>query len=101
MRCVIDCHLDQLMVRCASPIVPDYEVIVQSSDSNEVYKLYVNRSVDLLTPVIIRVEQNGVYQVFVLAIVEGRGILDSNVKFIGQVDVNGISKTTGMFKLLL
>ena len=50
-------------------------MIAQLSDSNEVYRLHINQSMDLQTPVTVKVdEEDGIYQVAVFAIREGTGI---------------------------
>ena len=54
------------------------QVIVQSTNVNEVHKLYVAQSIDLDIPVTVPVERDGEYQVSIFAIREGMGILGSS-----------------------
>ena len=56
-------------------------------------KLYVNQSVDLHTPVIVTVERDGEYQVFIFAIREGMGILGS-AQYTGVAIINDTSSVT-------
>ena len=60
-------------------------MIIQSTNVSEVHKLYVNQSVDLHTPVTVPVERDGEYQVSIIAIREGMGILESGVGYTQQV----------------
>ena len=61
-------------------------MIAQSSNSSEVHKLHVNQSIDLQTPVTVKVEESGMYQVTIFAIREGTGIV-SYVGHKGHVQV--------------
>ena len=53
-------------------------MIVQSTNANEVHKLYIAQSKDVDTPVTVPVERDGEYQVSIFAIREGMGILGSS-----------------------
>ena len=57
------------------------QVIVQLSNASEVQKLYSNQSMDPHTPVTVEVERDGLYQVTIFPIREGRGILDSTAVY--------------------
>ena len=52
-------------------------MIAQLSNASEVQKLYVNQSMAPHTPVTVEVERDGLYQVTIFPIREGRGILES------------------------
>ena len=66
------------------------QVIVQSTNVSEVDKLYVNKSMDLHTPVTVPVERVGEYHISIFAIREGMGILEST----WQYDVMTSAATT-------
>ena len=55
-------------------------MIAQLSNASEAQKLYVNQSMDPHTPVTVEVERDGLHQVTIFPIREGRGILDSNAE---------------------
>ena len=67
------------------------QMIVQSSNVSEAHKLYVNQSRAPQTPVTVQVEREGLYQVTILGMRGGRGILDSRVKYTEQVEVSANS----------
>ena len=61
-----------------SSLAAGFQVIVQLL--SEAQKLYVNQSMDPHTPVTVEVERDGLYQVTIFPIREGRGILDSDTE---------------------
>ena len=71
-----------------SPFAVGIQVIVQSINVSEVHKLYVNKSIDLDTPVTVSVEPDGDYQVTIFAIRRGIGILESDVGYTEHVMVH-------------
>ena len=79
------------MVECTFPggtTSAGFQVIAQQSDSSKVHKLHTNHTLDHSTPVTITVEERGMYQVNVLGISEGDGLVDSRVEYTGQVMVD-------------
>ena len=71
-------------------------MVTQSSDSNKVHILYINKSTDLQTPVTVEVE-NGIYQVTIFAIRNNVGILDSHVLHVEEVNVGTTPNTLGKY----
>jgi hypothetical protein len=65
-------------------------VIAQMSDAGEIYKLYINTTMDLQTTITIAVEMAGDYEVSIFAIEGERGILDSIVAYRRAVTVTRI-----------
>jgi flagella basal body P-ring formation protein FlgA len=66
--------------------------------------LYGNKSFELHTPVTISVKKPGKYQVYVLAISEGMGILDSNVQYEEMITLalkNGGPISIGIYSISL
>ena len=62
---------------------------------SEAQKLYVNQSMDPHTPVTVEVERDGLYQVTIFPIREGRGILNSNAEvFLTHYTTTATTTTT-------
>ena len=83
-NCTLSFTPGLLWAECSHPnssFADGIQVIVQSS---EVHKLYVNRSMDLHTPVTVSVERDGEYRVSVFVIREGMGILGSMQYMMGN-----------------
>ena len=66
-------------IACPS-LTSGFQVIARLSDASEAQKLYVNQSMDPHTQVTVEVERDGLHQVTIFPIREGRGILDSNAE---------------------
>ena len=80
------------MVNCATWSASGLQVIVQLKSASGVQKLYSNQSMDPHTPVTVEVERDGLYQVTVFPITEGRGILDSSTIHTQLVTVTTTNK---------
>ena len=76
--CNVESSLQTLQARW--PLMPGFQVIAQLTNASELQKLYVNQSMDPYTPVTVEVERDGLYQVTIFPMREGRGILDSRVE---------------------
>ena len=81
-RCYITTFSTTITAVCSNI---SFQMIAQLSDSSEVHKLHINKSIDLQTPVIVQVEESGTYQVTIFSIEEGTGTLDSTVGYMQQV----------------
>lgn len=68
----------------------NFQVVAQLKAHSDVHKLYTNQSVTPQTPVTIRVERAGEYQVSIFAIREKMGILNSSVLYSGMVMLSGV-----------
>ena len=79
-RCCTSSSHDTITVWCSFPhdtVVIGYQVIAQLKNVSEMFKLYINQSMDLRTPVTVLVERGGEYRVSIFYIIEGKGILNS------------------------
>ena len=91
--CQIIASSDVITAECTT----GFQVIAQLSNASEVQKLYVNQSMDPHTPVTVGVERGGLYLVTVFAITQSRGILDSDVVYMSQIEVkSGIRSFTSL-----
>ena len=94
-NCTLNSTLSRILADCGHPnssFADGIQVIVLSTNVNEVHKLYVNQSMDLHTPVTVPVERDGEYQVSIFAIKEGMGILGPTGQYnkiivVGTTDV--------------
>ena len=75
-NCLISTDSSTIRTECAFSSM-NYQVIAHLSIDTDLHKLYINCSVSPKIPVIIPVESDGVYLVYLFAIREGMGILDS------------------------
>lgn len=81
-----------VLVKCSyhtSSSATGFQVIVQSHNFNELYKIYSNKTVDFNTPVTVTVDENGTYLVTVYAISGQMGILDSSEEYEEMVLLSG------------
>ena len=91
-----------------STLVTGFQMIAQSRNSSQVHKLHINQN---MTPVqvTVEVEESGVYQVTIIAMREGTGIVGSYVGYTGHVQVvvgevtsyttNSTTNTTGKLSM--
>ena len=75
-NCLISTDSSTIRTQCAFSS-RNYQVIAHLSTDSDLNKLYINRSMSPENPVTIAVESDGEYLVFLFAIGEGIGILDS------------------------
>ena len=90
-NCTLNSASGIIKAECSHPdssFAAGIQVIVQSINVSEVHKLYVNKSIDLDTPVTVSVERDGEYQVTIFAIRRGMGILESDVGYTEHVMVH-------------
>ena len=84
-ECIFNCSITVfrgfILAECSpinSALVTGFQMIAQLNDSSVVHKLHINQSMDLQTPVTVKVEESGMYQVAFFAIREGAGIVGSS-----------------------
>ena len=63
-------------------------MVVQLSNSNEIHKLYVNKSSNRNTPASVVVEKSGMYQVTIFPIIGDIGIVDTDAEFITMLMID-------------
>ena len=81
-----------IMVDCAFPDnsnVSGFQLLAHLNDSDTGNKLYVNQTWNRQNSTIVQVEDSGVYFVFIFPIIEGSGIVYSNVEYMEYVTVDG------------
>ena len=89
--CHINTSLHLILVECAYPLhttVAGFQVIARAPDYSETHKLYSSKAVSPQRQVAIPVEEDGLYQVTVLGIRRGAGILQSDVEYEEVLTVN-------------
>ena len=74
--------------------VTGYQVIAQLSNPSEVHILYINKTTTRQTSVIVRIEEDGLYQIIVFSIRGKMGITESSVEYAVDMNVNIALKTT-------
>ena len=76
--CTLNALDNHIQAECScDSIAVMFQMIVQASNHSKVYS---NRSMDPHTPVTVEVERDGLYQVTIFPIREGRGILESSME---------------------
>ena len=98
--CNINTWLHLILVECTYPLhttVAGFQVIARAPDYSETHKLYSSKAVSPQRQVAIPVEEDGLYQVTVLGIRRGAGLLQSDVEHVEMLMVNDTvpSVTTG------
>ena len=89
--CHINTSLHLILVECAYPLhtaVTGFQVIARAPDYSQTHKLYSSKAVSPQRQVAIPVEEDGLYQVTVLGIRRGAGILQSDVEYVEMLMVN-------------
>ena len=89
--CHINTSLHLILVECTYPLhttVAGFQVIACAPDYSETHKLYSSKAVSPQRQVAIPVEEDGLYQVTVLGIRRGAGILQSGVEYEEVLMVN-------------
>ena len=81
--CNINTWLHLILVECTYPlhtIAAGFQVIARAPDYSQTHKLYSSKAVSPQRQVAIPVHEDGLYQVTVLGIRRGAGILQSDVE---------------------
>ena len=89
--CHINTSLHLILVECTYPLhttVAGFQVIACAPDYSETHKLYSSKAESPQRQVAIPVEEDGLYQVTVLGIRRGAGILQSGVEYEEMLTVN-------------
>ena len=97
--CHISTSLHLILVECTYPLhttATGFQVIARAPDYSQTHKLYSSKAVSPQRQVAIPVQEDGLYQVTVLGIRQGAGILQSGVEYEEMLVVND-SITTGMY----
>ena len=98
--CHINTWLHLILVECTYPLhttVAGFQVIARAPDYSETHKLYSSKAE---RQVAIPVEENGLYQVTVLVIRRGAGILQSDVEYEEMLVVND-AVTAGTITIII
>ena len=66
-------------------------MLVQLGDPDQVHKLYVNKTRDQQSFVMVEVEENGTYLVSIIPVLERTGIIGSNVEYREEIVLPFIS----------
>ena len=98
--CHINTSLHLILVECTYPVhttctVTGFQVIARAPDYSQTHKLYSSKAVSPQRQVAIPVQEDGLYQVTVLGIRRGSGILQSDVEYEEVLMVND-TITTGI-----
>lgn len=83
--CHTNASVHLILAECiytSNSIVAGFQVIAQLSDSSQVHKLFSSKAVSPQTSVAIPVEENGMYQVTIIGIRRGTGIVESGVEHV-------------------
>ena len=89
--CHIKTSLHLILVECTYPLhttATGFQVIARAPDYSETHKLYRSKAESPQRQVAIPVEEDGLYQVTVLGIRRGAGILQSDVEYQEVLMVN-------------
>ena len=89
--CHINTSLHLILVECTYPLhttVTGFQVIARAPDYSQTHKLYSSKAESPQRQVAIPVEEDGLYQVTVLGIRRGSGILQSDVEYEEMLMVN-------------
>ena len=100
--CHINTSLHLILVECTYPLhttVTGFQVIARAPDYSETHKLYSSKAVSPQRQVAIPVEENGLYQVTVLGIRRGSGILQSDVEYEEMLVVNDTIMTGTLYSV--
>ena len=90
-NCSVKTSLHLILVECTyltQTTVTGFQVIARAPDYSETHKLYSSKAVSPQRQVAIPVEEDGLYQVTVLGIRRGAGILQSDVEYEEMLIVN-------------
>ena len=102
LNCEINSPPGAIRVQCSSPygsMTTGFQVMAHLSNSSASSKVYVKRSINLLTPAVIQVEESGTYHIAVFARREEGGILNSTGEYYSLVMVAMEGTITGMYHL--
>lgn len=95
--CEVSTSGDHIAVMCtyfSNSTATGFQIIAHLNDIDKAHILHSNRTMDRHTPGIVQVEENGLYQVTILAITGGLGILESTVEYSEELMVNIQPATT-------
>ena len=89
-----------IRVKCAYPgdsgaIVTGFQVIAQPADFDQLGSLYAGHTLECQTSAIVEVEQNGVFLMSVIPVLEETGIVNSSVEYSEVVVVEDLLTATG------